>query len=172
MEDWVFNLLELYYSGIETSYFNLQKEYAKKYDSYKVTTDDFVNAYNQIKGAHYIVATKRDSVNQTVYKISPKGIDRYNLEKQKRNKEIERQELNDRMLKIGILSGEITRRLYLTNVWIALAGIIAAIYYGFSLFDFYQKHSLNWQFAAYFLSGLGLGLLIWLLISQLKRISS
>ena len=47
-----------------------------------------------------------------------------------------------------------TQRSYLVNFCIAVATVIAGIYYIFSLFDYYQKHSLNWQFAAYLYVGL------------------
>ncbi len=62
--------------------------------------------------------------------------------------------------------------LYLINLSIAVGTVVVGVYTFFQMFEFYEKHLFDWQLAAYFLSGLGLGLLLWLIKSQLpKRIS-
>lgn len=60
-------------------------------------------------------------------------------------------------------------RNYYINVCLAVSTGVAAVYYLFELFDFFQTHSLNWQHTAYFLSGLGTGLLLNWLTLQIKK---
>lgn len=58
------------------------------------------------------------------------------------------------------------------NVSIAISTGVAAVFYLYSLFDLYLKHSMEWQMVSYFLSGFGLALLISLVIWLLRKISN
>ena len=65
---------------------------------------------------------------------------------------------------VGRRAMEVQRNKYLLLITFAIGvgTIVAAFYYAFYLFDYYNQHSLNWNFCAYFLTGLVTGLLIWL----------
>ena len=53
----------------------------------------------------------------------------------------ERQELNDKMMKVTIISGTVTERLYFANICIAIASFFAALYYLIEIIK--SVHSLN-----------------------------
>ena len=47
----------------------------------------------------------------------------------RRNEELRRQQLNDTLLESNLINGTITKRLYVATAWIAVTGIVAALYY-------------------------------------------
>ena len=60
---------------------------------------------------------------------------------------------------------------YWVNVSIAISTGVAAVFYVFGIFDFFEKHHLNWRYVAYFSSGVVSTLLIWLIVKQLSKLS-
>ncbi len=83
--------------------------------------------------------------------------------------EVRRQRLNDILLESNIVNGTITRRLYYSQVAIALATTAAALYYTAELFDFYESHLLSWLYAAYLVFGVLIGIPIGILLHRAIR---
>jgi len=61
--------------------------------------------------------------------------------------------------------------LFVVTVFVGIGTTIAGVYYSFELFDFYRSHSLEWQLCAYFLSGFSAGLLLWLTVWLIRKIT-
>ncbi len=71
-------------------------------------------------------------------------------ENQQKAKENERQDLSDRLLRGSVVTSEIQKNLLSTNRWIAVATVVAGVYYTSQMFDFYQAHLLNYCYLGLF----------------------
>lgn len=62
-----------------------------------------------------------------------------------------------------------THRQYNVNVWIAISTCVTAILGIFQLSEFYQKHFFVWLPFVYFISGLGFGILLLLIVLLVRK---
>lgn len=81
-----------------------------------------------------------------------------------------RKETSRRQHRLAEKQMELSQNQYIVNIWIALSTGVVAVLGFFQMFDYYYKHTLNWQMIAYFSTGLGVGLLIWLIVWQLLKL--
>lgn len=117
-------------------------------------------------GNNLIILTKK---GRRLKKIG--SIEEYNkrVKSKKEEKETLKQ-LNLTLINSELINAKIQKDLLSLNAWIAFATIVVAIQASFQLVDYYEKYSLDVQNLAYFLSGLLLGLILWLLAKQLWRL--
>ena len=74
----------------------------------------------------------REIKKQGNYRAYLRWVDEQSIEGQKR------QVLNDKLMEINLISGTITRRLYVATVWIAVASAVAALYYLTGIVEYFS----------------------------------
>lgn len=87
-------------------------------------------------------------------------------------KEKESRMLQADLAQSNLLMVEFAKKQYIANFCIAIGTCLVGAYTFFQMFDYYEHHNLSWKSFSYFLSGFVLGLLLWLVSTQLKKILS
>ncbi|HYD22127.1 MAG TPA: hypothetical protein VEB40_11675 [Flavipsychrobacter sp.] len=103
-----------------------------------------------------------------------KTIEAYNAKIQEQQDKMEaealwRAETSRNQVRLAEEQAVLSKNQYLVNICIAVATGVMAILGFFQLTEFYEKHTVNWRYVAYFLSGAAITLMLLLLRWQLKK---